>query len=388
MSIVRSLCLTIPLSLLAASCGPPPEPNPPTTDPGKTGPAAPTSTAAACSDGKGECDGNPATACDTDLQSSAAHCGACGVACAAGESCAGGACKKNQPIHASGGTVCAVAGGKVLCWGDNSDEQLAADSPGPKATPVAIAGIEQPLSVTVGRRFGCAVTAAGKLSCFRKGKSRELSLLSGVVDAAIQTSVVFVVRKSGELAAVDLGYENQDMDPQEAPALTDVVSVRASSSHVCALHKTGEVTCWGDPELTGSGVDISNMGWDERRELEGKPFKVQGLKDAVQIAVSGSHSCALRKTKQIVCWGTNWSGELGDGSSESKVGAGHGAAPRRRDRRWRRGTVTRARGARPARWCAGARTARGSSARARPACAAWSRWMGSATRRRSRPGKR
>lgn len=34
-----------------------------------------------CPDGQAECDGNPATACETDLQSDTANCGACGAAC-------------------------------------------------------------------------------------------------------------------------------------------------------------------------------------------------------------------------------------------------------------------------------------------------------------------
>lgn len=319
MSIVQKAYLLVPFAILAASCGPPPEPNPPTSDTGKT--PAPTSTAAAiaCTDGKGECDGNQETACETDLRSSTNHCGACGVTCGAGESCASGSCKKNQLISTTGASACAISGGRVLCWGDNSEEMIAPAPRGPQPTPVAVAGIEQATSVVIGRRFGCAITAAGTLSCFRSGRSRELSLVTGVVDAAIQSSLVYIVRKNGELSGVDLGYENKDMDPQEVPALTDVVSVKAGSGHACVLHKGGEVTCWGDPELTGSGVNTEEMGWEERRELEKKPFKVAGLKDAVQISASSTHTCALRKNKQIVCWGSNWSGELGDGSSEAKV---------------------------------------------------------------------
>jgi hypothetical protein len=45
-----------------------------------------------CNAGWANCDGSPATGCEIDLLSNAAHCGACGNACAAGETCQRGAC--------------------------------------------------------------------------------------------------------------------------------------------------------------------------------------------------------------------------------------------------------------------------------------------------------
>ncbi len=312
----KLLC-TIPIALLLASCGPPPEPNPPVS--GTTAPATSGAAAAACVDNKADCDGDPKTVCETELQSSAAHCGACGKTCGAGETCSSGACKKGQTLSALGGAVCAIEGGKVYCWGDNSDQAIDGGSKGPRATPVAIPGIAQATSIQLGRRFGCAITADAKVSCFRGGKTRELSLLKDVTDIAIQSSVLFVVQKNGELSAFDLGFDNSDMGPTDAPPLKDVVRVEAGGSHACALHKSGEVTCWGDTELTGSGVDHSKKEWEQRQALEKEPTKVKGLVDAVDIAVSSTHSCVIRKNKQIACWGSNWSGELGDGSNENQI---------------------------------------------------------------------
>ncbi|MBI5514723.1 MAG: hypothetical protein HY909_13190 [Deltaproteobacteria bacterium] len=48
-----------------------------------------------CEDGYGDCDGNPANGCETDLNTSAAHCGACGSACRVANGagrCAAGVC--------------------------------------------------------------------------------------------------------------------------------------------------------------------------------------------------------------------------------------------------------------------------------------------------------
>jgi len=170
MSSSRTLSWLIGVGILAAGCGPS-TPEPAVPDKGGTPVAAPSGTAVAstCAEGKGECDGNAATACETDLAGSAQHCGACGNACAAGQSCSAGACRAGQSISASGANACVVISGHVVCWGDNSANLLASGSKGPKATPVKIAGIEQATLVRTGRRVGCAVTSEGKVACFHDG---------------------------------------------------------------------------------------------------------------------------------------------------------------------------------------------------------------------------
>ena len=47
---------------------------------------------ASCATGFGDCDGMAANGCEVDTRTSAAHCGMCGRACAAGEGCRAGAC--------------------------------------------------------------------------------------------------------------------------------------------------------------------------------------------------------------------------------------------------------------------------------------------------------
>lgn len=46
-----------------------------------------------CEDGYGDCNGDPADGCETDLESDPRHCGFCPIACEAGQGCFGGQCK-------------------------------------------------------------------------------------------------------------------------------------------------------------------------------------------------------------------------------------------------------------------------------------------------------
>jgi alpha-tubulin suppressor-like RCC1 family protein len=43
---------------------------------------------------------------------------------------------------------------------------------------------------------------------------------------------------------------------------------------------------------------------------------VRGLNNALSVAAGGSHVCAVRSDKSVVCWGDNSSGQLGNGNAQ------------------------------------------------------------------------
>ena len=93
-----------------------------------------------------------------------------------------------------------------------------------------------------------------------------------------------------------------------APAFAPVAG---GSSHTCALTAAGGVLCWG---ANGGG----RLG-DGTSEARLTPTPVSGLGSGVTaIAVGGSHTCALTQAGSVLCWGNNWYGQLGDGSTESR----------------------------------------------------------------------
>src|SRR5882724_961023 len=80
--------------------------------------------------------------------------------------------------------------------------------------------------------------------------------------------------------------------------------VAAGAKHTCALRPTGEVVCWG---LNTSG----QLGFGAPSNWM-PPGAVLGITNAVAIAAGGYHTCALIVGGTVLCWGNNRHGELGD----------------------------------------------------------------------------
>jgi alpha-tubulin suppressor-like RCC1 family protein len=89
--------------------------------------------------------------------------------------------------------------------------------------------------------------------------------------------------------------------------------VGSSSSHYdwsgynCALQETGNLYCWG---YNGYGI----LGLASPQEAS-SPTLVSGVSGVTDVAAGPWHTCAVVSTGAVKCWGLNGSGELGNGTS-------------------------------------------------------------------------
>lgn len=89
--------------------------------------------------------------------------------------------------------------------------------------------------------------------------------------------------------------------------LADVVQIAAAWDHSCAIVGGGAVKCWGanSSGQLGDGTTIDRS----------TPVDVVGLQEGVAaLAVGDRSSCALTMTGGVKCWGSNDAGQLGDGT--------------------------------------------------------------------------
>lgn len=118
---------------------------------------------------------------------------------------------------------------------------------------------------------------------------------------------------SGELGQGKYDFSD---DPIEIKTVGEVISVDMHGSTIgdnntCAVNKTGQVWCWGSNTYGMLGKDPDEVDRDN------KPTLIGGIEDALQVAVGYGHACALLKNNKVACWGANSYAQLGD-HAESK----------------------------------------------------------------------
>ncbi|MCK7593616.1 hypothetical protein [Pseudomarimonas salicorniae] len=229
---------------------------------------------------------------------------------------------------------CAVTtAGAAWCWGGSPDGQIGDGEFDDRFSPVPVVGLDSGVrAIAAGDRSSCAVMDTGAVKCWGTNTSFGLGLPS-------QPSTF------------------QSPTPVDVPGVTNVRMIRAASAGrgTCVVDNADQVTCWGSPfgGPTGinnhetpdrlSGVDriavgafggcallgngsVKCWGNGSSGELGYDPsvedFRVEartvpGLSDSTvtHIAAGWFHRCAALSSGKVRCWGQNFNGELGRGSS-------------------------------------------------------------------------
>jgi alpha-tubulin suppressor-like RCC1 family protein len=213
-------------------------------------------------------------------------------------------------IAAGGGDSCAVlSGGRVECWGANDYGQLGdGTSRGPQscdgepcsAIPVPVAGITGGSAVAAGSDHACALLAGGAVDCWGYNFAAELG---------IGTSSGVQWCTGGEWCSTK---------PLAVYGMASATAVVAGGDHTCVVVAGGGVQCWGYNSYgqlgdgTASGPQVCY--W-QLVQCAKTPIPVSAIAHATAVAAGGEHTCVLAASAAVSCWGANWFGDVGDGST-------------------------------------------------------------------------
>jgi cysteine-rich repeat protein len=224
--------------------------------------------------------------------------------------------------------TCAIsAGGALACWGQDSYGQLGDDATdADQPTPVPVAGMTSGvLAVACGESFTCAVVTGGEVRCWGREPAtgtivRSPALvpsLSGVTGLTAGQTHACAVKadhnlvcwgdnNDGQLGNGDTG--TMEAAPVSVVGLDGMVEgVSAGRGHTCAVTTAGAALCWGSNSY-------QQLGSATATGVEPQPVPVDGLSSGVvRVAAARRHTCARLASGAVQCWGSDDTGQLGDG---------------------------------------------------------------------------
>lgn len=241
-----------------------------------------------------------------------------GRVCAENSDCESGICRKNVcegvvKLAAGNAHACALLTTReLLCWGNNASGQLGLGDTVTRGTPVVVEVGAEVSDVVAGGLPGkpgahtCARTVSGEVLCWGKNDRGQLGL----------------------------GTTDDESAPVPVPGLSGMKAIVAGGEFTCAIDAASAASCWGDN--TGDQLGVSGGG------SSSVPVSVASTQftSVVALAAGATHACAITADKTTYCWGSNGSGQAGNGTNTnpakpeapvkqitgpSLIGAGHDA---------------------------------------------------------------
>ncbi|MCK5801654.1 MAG: hypothetical protein KAI66_02420, partial [Lentisphaeria bacterium] len=177
----------------------------------------------------------------------------------------------------------AVREGRVWTWGDNAHGQLGQPDAARSLRPRPVAGLRNVVAVAASWHT-LALTAEGHVYAWGRNTY-------------------------GQLGNGKYGIDEKERKPVRVEGLEGIVAVAAGWDHSLALSRVGTVYTWGSRSHGQLGDGVRETGRPAPR-----PVLVPSLTNVTAIAGGGSHSLALRKDGTVYAWGSNWNGQLGNGT--------------------------------------------------------------------------
>jgi len=242
-------------------------------------------------------------------------------------------------LAAGGGHTCGMTtSNAVYCWGSNAWGELGIGidrdgHPGgdpPSTTPVPVVGGLSFTSISLGVSESCGVTTGGAGYCWglvpspRSDFYRASPLAVGgghtftrISAGGVGPSHACDVSTSGaaycwgqdgwgQLGDSAFGSAGKSEPVAVAGGLT-FTTISAGGLHTCGVTGSGAAYCWGDNRQGQVGDGSSTTFWIY-------PVPVAGGISFTTITAGRAHTCALTTDGTAYCWGSNTSGQLGDGS--------------------------------------------------------------------------
>ena len=226
--------------------------------------------------------------------------------------------------------------GVVLSFGCNDSGQLGRAGSSPSTSATVVPGLPTIVAVAAGRGFSLALDGSGNVWSWGRGAlgdgsaaaamrpaPAQIAGLSAVTAIAAGTDHALALKADGSVLAWGSNLNGKLGDGGEAnqtrPVATlltqRITAIAAGEDNSLALRDDGVVLSWGINETGQLGSGLSTPGFRPQ------PAPVVGLASVVAIAFGKGlgHGLALRSDGSVWAWGRNDAGQIGDGSTTTRL---------------------------------------------------------------------
>ena len=218
---------------------------------------------------------------------------------------------RDRPVHIGSGLAfrqvsagvlhtCAVTRDHAAyCWGHNQAGPLGTGNVVWADVPAGVAGSLKFREVSAGGQFTCGVTTADVAYCWGMNRYGELGI--GVLSGP-------------ESCFTGDGFNPCSTVPARVIRGLAVRSISTGEDHACAVTRDDLAYCWGASyggQLGNGSIDFGPCG---EQLCNDRPRLVRGRLRFHAVNVFEASSCGVSTDHVAYCWGTNFSGELGNGS--------------------------------------------------------------------------
>lgn len=238
--------------------------------------------------------------------------------------------------------VLASSDHKLYCWGSDASEQLGryvqgtrSPLPEPVVNKISSPTAYEFSAAAAGAQHSCGIENGGSHQTLCWGRNTETqagaSSLGNTVDWPTdlgQSTSFSMIAAGGDYSCASdgsvtycwgrnnfgqVGSGSSDPEvwpPEEVSGLQGVTSLALGTLHSCALLNSGQISCWGANThgQLGDGT-ITNAS---------TPTSVQSSRVFSAVDAGGAHTCAIEAVSQeVVCWGLDQYGQLGNGAAAS-----------------------------------------------------------------------
>jgi alpha-tubulin suppressor-like RCC1 family protein len=208
-----------------------------------------------------------------------------------------------RQVSAGGLHTCGVTpDNRAYCWGSNGFGNLGDGTTTDRLTPVAVVGGLRFRQVSAGNFHTCGVTTDNRAYCWGFNQTGELGNGTSTGPETCNNQ------------RIDFSCSTR---PVAVAGGLRFLVVSAGGNHTCGVTPGNLAYCWGFNAAgqLGNGTNTGPETCAAGRACSTRPVAAAGGLRFRQVAAGLDHTCGATPAKDAYCWGSNFFGQLGDGTT-------------------------------------------------------------------------